>query len=345
MDDISSIKGVEEVWPVMTNATTFVKYNVTEIYNGQNVTFAATYESARSAVIGGTNGFPTSLLTLASGRYPDSVQPEMVFNGRLLLGWHVNDTYYVDIGCLTCYGSATSHGNVTGQFNVTAVGVTAANPLLSDVFILWNSTYLENLLGPTLYNQTFLGNDQSYADFIIVKVDNLQDVQPVVTALQGILVPYPLFGTTSNQALKASLLSYRGLTGPVYEILGWASLISVAAIVFLVAYIVVGRRTWEAGLVLAEGWSWRKVLQYYWFYLTLMGGIALALAIPIATNLIGSFGASYNVYGETIQFAAYVDPLYVGTAVVLIVFASSLSSLLFVRRMKRLGLDGILREY
>ena len=269
------------------------------------------------------------------------MEPEMMFNGKMLLGWHINGTYDVQFSCLTCF----SEPNVTSEFNATAVGLTASNPLLGDVFILWNSTYVENFMGPTLYNQTFLGNDQSYADYVIVKVDTLQDVQPVVTALQAVLEPYPVFGIVSNQALKASLLSYNGLTGPVYEALGLASLASVAAVVFFVAYIVVGRRSWEAGLVLAEGWSWNEVLQYYWSYLMVMGGIALAISLPLSAYLIGSFGASYSVYGQTVRFTAYLDPYYVLAALALMMVVACLSGLVFVRRMKRLGLDGILREY
>ncbi len=341
VENLSAINGVQEVWPVMTNATTFVEHNVTEVYNGQNVTLASVRSSARSAMIGGPNGFPASLLTLASGRYPSSAEPEMMFNGKMLSGWHINGTYDVEFSCLTCFNGP----NVTAEFNATAVGLTASNPLLGDVFILWNSTYVENFMGPTLYNQTFLGNDQSYADYVILKVDTLQDVQPVVAALEAVLEPYPVFGIVSNQALKASLLSYNGLTGPVYEALGLASLASVAAVVFFVAYIVVGRRSWEAGLVLAEGWSWNEVLQYYWSYLMVMGGIALAISLPLSAYLIGSFGASYSVYGQTVRFTAYLDPYYVLAALALMMVVACLSGLVFVRRMKRLGLDGILREY
>lgn len=332
-DAIARIPGVEKTYPIILNLTTLYVRN-----SAGQVTM---YEGETSALLGGPKGFPTSLLVLAAGRYPNNA-PEFEINRAPSI--QLNATEEVDIACQFCLHPAQSHGNVTDSFEATAVGSLALNPLFANVFILWNSTFMLHKLGPTLYSQTWEGNGSNY---IIVKVDSVADVPRVVNATQQLIQApqYGLFTVVYNQALSQSLQSLTSQTAPLYEIIGAVSLVAVAGVSFLVSLLVARRRDWEAGVYLTQGWSWREVYVLYATYFVFLSLVSFIIAALLSAFASRYFTATYNVYGTFVTFTAAVVPLYLVGGLAFAVALAFFSSYIVVRRQRRMGLDSIVREY
>jgi len=340
-DDFAAIPGVQKVYPIILNLTTLIEPCSGTAQNGSVVTYPDCHISYTAGLLGGQRGFPTNLLALSSGRLPRD-QPEFAASQTVA---NLSEVKTVTITCLFCPGtSPTEFGNITDPFSATDVGEVALNPIFVNVFILWNSTFMLHKLGPTLYRQTWESNGSNY---VIVKVDSLADVPRVVNATEQLIraPQYGLFGVMYDQALSQSLQSLTTQTAPLYQLIGIVSLIAVVGVSVLVSHLIAGRRDWEAGVYLTQGWTWRDVYILYSIYFLVLSLAAFAIAVVVSTFASHYFTATYDVYGTFTTFTATVDPFYLVTGLAFAIALAFFASYTIVRRQRRMGLDSIVRAY
>lgn len=336
----ASIPGVEAVYPFVVNSTYFVVHNFTANLGGQEHVIPVARFGVYSTVVGGPNGFPPSLLALVAGRSPGN-EPAFAFEPYLKdasppqTDVRLGVAQEVVIGCRNCVNITT----VGSYFNATAVGEVASNSLFSDIALFWNSTFMMNHLGPRLYQQEWGGNGSNY---LIVKVDNIADITKVSNAISKLLGPP--FQANYDQVFAQDTESFVTQTAPLYEILGLVSLVAVIAIIFLVSHLVAGKRSWEAGMLLTQGWTWREILSMYSYYFLILSLVSFVLASVISVVASQFFTSTYYVFAQRVTVTAAADPFYVATGLLLAVLMSIFASWTAVRRLKRMGLDGILRE-
>lgn len=341
-DRIATIPGVQKTYPIILNGTNLFG-TTTEISNGQNTTL--NYDVTEQAVlIGGPRGFPPSLVALETGRLPGNestfdMNPDLT-SPYALDTTFLNESRPVAISCFQCLNP----NEVSTRFNATAVGELALSPILSGIGIIWNSTFMQQRLGPTLFKQTWEGNGSNY---VIVKVDNVANLPGVVNATEALIQApqYGDFGVMYDQALMQSLQSLTTQTAPLYQIIGVISLIAVAGVTFLVSQLIAGRRDWEAGVYLTQGWSWREVYLLYSIYFLVLSVASFAIAAVTSFFASQYFTATYIIFGTSVTFTASVVPRYLVSGLVFAFALAFFSSYTIVRRQKRMGLDGIVREY
>ena len=339
---IAAIPGVQNTYPIILNGTNLFG-TTTEISNGQNTTL--NYDVTEgSALIGGPRGFPPSLLALDIGRLPGD-QPAFDMSPTLASPYapdrtSLNESRPVALSCYQC----PDPNEVSPRFNATAVGELELNPVLVNIGVLWNSSFAQQKLGPTLFNQTWEGSGSNY---VIVKVDNVADLPMVVNATETLIQApeYGNFGVMYDQALSQSLQSLTSQTAPLYQIIGIISLIAVAGVSFLVSHLIAGRRDWEAGIYLTQGWSWNDVYTLYSTYFLVLSLGSFAIATVVSYFASKFFSATYDVYGTFVTFTASVVPFYLVSGLVFALALAFFSSYTIVRRQRRMGLDGIVREY
>jgi FtsX-like permease family len=338
---ISSIQGVQVVYPFVVNGTYFVVRNFTTTLGGTKHVVPVARFGVYSAVFGGPNAFPSYLLALSAGSSPGN-EPGFAFEPYLRnanppqTDVRLEATNEVVIGCSSCASITT----VGSYFNATAVGEVAVNPLFSDVAVFWNSTFMMQHLGKQLYEQEWGGNRSNY---LIVKVDNVADVTKVGTAITQIL--NPPFQAQYDPIFAQDTQSFVTQTAPLYEILGIVSLVAVIAITFLVSHLVAGKRSWEAGMLLTQGWRWGELFTLYSYYFLILSLVSFALAATMSVIASHFFTSSYYLFAQEVTITASADPFYIVSGFLLAVAMSLLASWTVVRRLKRMKLDGILREY
>ena len=343
MNEISSIPGVQYAYPFVLNETYFVvrNFNTTFGTGHWHIVPLARF-GVPSAITGGPNGFPPSLLALSEGASPGN-EPVFAFEPYLesqsppQTDVHLGVAQEVVVGCRVCANSST----VGSYFNATAVGEVAVNPLFSDIALFWNSTFMMNHLGPQLYNEEWGGGNQS--NYLIVKVDNVADVSRVGSAISQLLTPP--FQANYDQVFAQDTQSFVTQTAPLYEIVGLVSLVAVIVITFLVSHLVAGKRSWEAGMLLTQVWTWREIFSLYSYYFLILSLISFAIASVVSVVASQLFTSTYYVFAEKVSVTAAADPFYVGTGLLLAFLMSFFASWTVVRRLKRMKLDGILRSY
>jgi ABC-type antimicrobial peptide transport system permease subunit len=228
------------------------------------------------------------------------------------------------------------------QFNASAVGAMAYDPWLQDFQVVWDSAFLQQELGGQLYNQTFGGGG---ANFFVVKASDLAQVEPVATKLSSIFSDYPGFSVTYDQAALDAQRSFESQSGFLYGLIGAASLLSVVSIVFLFTYVFSNRRRWETGLLITQGWSWRRVVKLFFYYYLILGIAAVAISAPLSLLIGSQVGFSFQVYANTLVIPILISPYLLVSSVVISLLVSTVAAYFAVWRMKKMGLDNLLREY
>lgn len=343
ISEISSISGVQYVYPFVVNETYFVVRNFnTTLGTGHWHVVPLARFGVPSAVVGGPNGFPPSLLALSEGVSPGNepafaFEPYMKSQSPPQTDVHLGVAQEVAVGCRVCANIST----IGSSFNATAVGEVAVNPLFSDIALFWNSTFMMNHLGPQLYNEEWGGGNRS--NYLIVKVDNIADVSRVGSTISQLLAPP--FQANYDQVFAQDTQSFVTQTAPLYEVLGLVSLVAVVVITFLVSHLVASKRSWEAGMLLTQGWTWRELLSLYSYYFLILSLVSFAIASIVSVVASRFFTTSYEIFAEKVTVTAAADPFYVGTGLLLAVLMSFFASWTVVRRLKRMKLDGILRDY
>lgn len=330
---IESITGVQAVYPVDYNYT----YELTSsnlCLSGRECTNATLLMGLTSAAIGGKNGYPPTLVSLVKGHMPQGNESAFIENNSELGIFH-NGTYRFMIG-------GTSWNSTRGvKFNATIGGVSALNPLTGEIQILWNSTFLQHELGSRLYNSTFSGPP----NFVIIKVGNIGEVENVAASVSELLKSDPSFFVTYDQATLLALQSLESQSVPLYWLLTGISLGASAAIIFLISYLGAARRKWEPGLFMTQGWTWAKYAMFILTYFLVIAVISFVVSALVALSIDHFVLYQFQVAGNILTVKTAIDPFYVISAVPLSLFVSSIASLASISRLKRMGLDNILRDY
>ncbi len=254
VDEISTIAGIQAVYPVDVNFTMFRFPNYTQPPPpGEGVSIKGANQFVQSAVIGGPYGFPSSLIGLVSGRLPNTNEPGFVVTSPSLL--NLNNQ-----GHPFAVGDNASVSIAGVNFTALAVGVNAYNPLIGDsVLALWNPAFFQSTIGRSLYNQTFgVG-----ANLLIVKVNSVGQVAAAANSITNSLSAYPDYRVTYDQATVNNLVSVESGTAPLYELIGVVSVGSSMTAVLFVSFLAANRRGWETGLLLTVGWDWNKITSSY----------------------------------------------------------------------------------
>jgi len=328
-NEISSIPGVKSVYPVVENFTYLFNQETSGLPNGTSI------EAFKSAVIGGEGGYPQSLISLSSGRLPGD-EAGFLTNPSIS-DIENNQTYLVGFS-ESFFGLNNSDQYM--QFNATAVGAVAENPMEA-VLILWNSTFLQQQLGSQLYNETFGGNA---ANYFIIQVQDLSQTGKVAGQLQKIFADYPQYSVVYDQSDLNSLQSFESQSGVLYGLIGAISLFSVVSLVFLFTYIFSGRRKWEAGLLVTQGWSWNRVTNLFLSYYLFLGAISAVLSTALAFFIGSQIGYSYQLYGSTVVIPLIISPYLLASGLLIALLVSFVAAYFAVWNMRKIGLDNILRE-
>jgi hypothetical protein len=330
---IAAIRGVEEMYPVVLNDTVFPFISS---MGGRNVT---TNFHEDTAVIGGSKGYPLNLLNLASGKMPGDEEASFLFHqadGIITPGKTYTTQFAVSV-------NATGHKEYL-KFNATAVGVSSLNRLISRAYVLWNSTFLQHKLGDQLYEKTFGGQG---ANYLIIRARDIFQVKSVVSEVRSIVNPvgYSVF---YDEVTVDAQQSFQTQTMVLYNIVGAISLLSVVLMIFIFTYVLSGRRRWEAGLLVTQGWNWKRVFALFSQYYLILGFIAAVVSVPVSMLVAGQFGFSFTSVAaneKTITLGVSISPYLLASGVVISLVVSFAAAGFAVWRMKKMGLDNLLRDY
>jgi FtsX-like permease family len=336
IDWISRIAGVQAVYPVDVNFVTFQFPNYSQPPPpGGRVSLKGAYASMQSAVIGGPYGFPPSLIGLVAGRLPNSNEPGFVVNSPLLQNLN-NQGHPFTVGDRV-------NASIAGvNFTAFAVGVNAYNPLVGgSVLALWDSAFLQNVLGQNRYNQTFgVG-----ANLLIVKIDSVGQVVAAADSMTNMLSAYPDYLVTYDQATVNNLVSVESGTAPLYELIGVVSVGSSVAAMLFVSFLAASRRGWETGLLMAVGWNWNQVTRFLFAYFLILVVISFALSGLFSYALSQNIRLTSQVYGSTLVMRPSISPFdFVSAGLIAVGIAGAAASLMRWR-LGRAGVDELLREF
>jgi len=336
IDGISKTPGVQTVYPIDVNFSTFHFPNYSQPPPpGGGVSIKGANQDVQSAVIGGPYGFPPSLIGLTEGSLPNGDEPDFVVNSPLLLNMN-NQGHPFDLG----ENASVSIGGI--NFTAYVAGINAYNPLIGDsVLALWNPAFVQSILGEKLYSQTF----EVGANLLIVKVVSVGQVAGVVSSVTNSLSAYPDYLVTYDQATVNNLVSVETGTAPLYQLIGVVALGSSVAAVFFVSYVAIKKRDWETGLLISQGWTWARVTSFFWEYFLLLATIAYVFSIIISFLISQYTIFGYQVLGATLQIRLSFGWLDLASAAAIAISVTTAVAFFLRWRLKKTGLDGILREY
>lgn len=323
---IASIPGVERVYPVSVNQTSFINPNVSY----------STFVSD-SAIIGNGSGFPPNLLVVLAGRLPSSAS-EYVAVSSIAQNSSIGKTSLVYFNCKACPGSDA----ITKPFNATLVGIVADSNILGGVQIFWNSTFVRQKLGEQLFQSTFGSN---HINLILVKVYHLSDVEHVAGELATLLQSYSPYEPVYDQSLVRSLQSFIRNTQPIYEIVSVISVSALVGIAILLSYLIVTRRSSEIGLLVTQGWTRRLVFLHHFYYFLILSisswFAASIISIIISRNLVLHFQSLEGL--STI--VVYVSPAIIEIGLLIAIVVSLASTIAAYLKGRLMGLETMLRDY
>ena len=347
-EEIAAVEGVQEVYPIVTNWTNFISNRIGHLPSGAIINMTGVIEGHKSAVIGGQEGFPQSLISISAGKLPENGEAGFVINGIASWSFAMNQTYTVlfPLSSEDENLNASIYHDTLGreyvQFNATVVGQMPYNPMLQQVEILWNSTFLQQKLGNKLYNQTFGGEG---ANYFIVKAQDIGQVEQVANQLKSIFADYLAYSVIYDETTVQAQLSFQSGSGILYNLIGITSLFSVISMVFLVTYVFSGRRKWEAGLLITQGWNWRRVTKLLVYYYLFLGIVAAVISATLSIIIASQVGYSFQVYANTLVIPILISPYLLVSGLVISLLVSGTAAYFAVWRMRKMGLDNLLREY
>jgi len=333
---IASITGVQNVYPVAVNITNFYFPNYSSnpppgsngpIVRGMTVAYS-------SAVMGGPLGFPVNFVDLTAGQVPTAAEPEFIINILPFPDFDNNMRPFA-------IGEAASVSISGVDLTATAAGINSYNPLMAGIAdVLWNATLVRNQLGEKLYDQTF-----SKVSSMIIKVTTVGKVASVTEQITNAMTAYPDYLVTYDQSGVTDLLSVESSTAPLYNIIGVVSLVSLISALFIVSYIAVKRRSWEAGLLVSQGWTWNRVTAFFWQYFVILAVTSWLLSILLSMAVSPYATFSYQVYGSVLQIKTSIGLFSYASAGLIAVAMTAAVSLFMKWKLRKIGLDSILREY
>lgn len=329
LNQFESIPGVESIYPVGINETQVFTPGLTE--QEDNITVSITELGYTSAMLGGSNGYPIPLVVLSSGALPVEGSDSFILNANQgALGYNLSGrTLSMQVGGL----------NVTGRSS----GQSQYIPLIgNNLQILWDRTFMMNQLGPKLFNQTF-----GRINFVVIKAADITRVSAIAETITSELskAGYKAYTVDYDALTVQSLQSLEAGTAPEYTILGIVSLGAMVLGIIAVSFVVVNRRGWEAGMLVSQGWTLSNVLTFYFTYFAVLLMISAVLATVVSTAVARFTVVSFSVYGGSIELAPTLSFEYLLGGVGVMLLVCALVSWVIVRRVKRTGLDAVLRSF
>jgi hypothetical protein len=336
IDEVRGVSGVQTVYSFKVNATSFLFHNVPDIITSPNGTKSVSYIDVHVGLMSAPMGegyFPSDLVSLVHGRAPQQGEGGLVANcdgsidplnhSPLMTG----SNYTVDVG-----GS---------QFPVRVTGTNAINYLYAGVCVLWNPLFLVQKLGLAAFNSTFGGDP----NFVIVKVDSLDNVERVVSSLRIILRDFPDFVPVYDEAALVNLQNLQQETSPLYHLVGLLGITSAAAITLFAALLSTGRRSWEAGLLVSQGWGWRKIFRFIFSYYGVISVIAFSASTVISV-LVSIFTVfNYWVYGTRLSISTPLSGFYLLSSLALGLLIAAVIALFESARFRMLDMERTLKDY
>ena len=332
LQKMASIKGVQRIYPIVTNYTIFTFPDPKPIGNAtignKTVTLTENSIGFLSAVIGGNTGYPSQLIDPAVGTAPQGNESGFIFNSLQDNPFNVSDTAHVHIA--------------NDNFTAKELGVNKYVPILgNNLGVLWNVSFMEQELGPTLFQKTF----GEGTNFVVIKMASVDNVPGAVTQLTALMAAYSSYIVIYDQAAVDNLISVQDGLAPFYTLLGALSLILSAIAVLVISYVAISRRGWEAGLLVSQGWQWSELRRFFFAYFLILASISMALSL-VASEVISKYSStSYEVYGGFVSVAISLEPAYLISAAIIAVALTGVASIFMTWKLERAGLDRALREY
>lgn len=329
ISEIRNIPGVQAVYPILTNRSGFVYRNVTISGLGH---FNELTVEEDTALIGGDSGFPTGLIQILQGRMPRPGAAEFV-------SFSSSNATASEVGL-----NATKEMVMGGvQFNATLVGIAAANPpVVGNLGVLFDSSFLSIKLGQSEFSQMF---QRSGYNYVVVKAQDIDQVDNLSRQITNLLKPYPVYQTQYDPASIVNLRTLISRTAPLYQALGVLSLGATVIVTSFVAWLGLRRRSWEAGLLVTQGWKWQSVSRFYFSYYVVLLVLSFSVAILLSLIISPLIGFDLKLYGQDVGLKTALQPLYVLATLAVALGTSVLIPLLLTTRLKQIGLDSILRDY
>jgi FtsX-like permease family len=325
-----SIAGVESVYPIGINETNVYTPGYTlPPENGNNLTLTMSEIGFTSAVIGGVDGFPPQLLVLSSGAMPTPGSGSFVLNGNYGGPDLSNGTWKMQVGGL----NVTARSSGSSQY-IPLIG--------NNLQILWDRSFTLNQLGAKLFGQTF-----GRINFVIIKATDVSQVSAIANTVTSDLTSggYKAYNVNYDALTVQNLQSLEAGTAPEYTLLGIVSLGGMVLGVIAVSFVAINRRGWEAGLLVSQGWRFRDVLTYYFTYFAVLLGLSALLATVVSIAVTRFTSVSFSVYAGTVELAPSLNYGYLVGGIAVMLLVCALVSWLMVRKVRRSGLDSILRSF
>ncbi len=336
IEQMKALGHVENVYAFRTNFTRFIFHNVPIVIVSPNGTRTTIYQDVDAGMLSAPIGqgyFPMELVSLVEGKIPLGTFPGFVTNcdGNIDIRNNspltTNTTYAVRVGA--------------SQFDALATGRNTINYLYADVCVLWNPAFLQQELGPANFTSTFGGAP----NFAIVKVDTISNVRSVVESLKSILTDFRGYVPVYDEAALVALQNLQGQTVPLYHIVSLLGLAFAVAIAFLASFLATGRRSWEPGLLVSQGWSRFKIFGFVFSYYSMISAIALLTAICLSELASRLTAYQYAVYGTRLLISTPVSIAYVVSSVPIALFISSIVALVESIRFGKISLERALKDY
>lgn len=336
LEQIRTTNGVESVYSFRANFTRFVFHNISIVNISPNGNRTVSYTNVEVGIRGAPIGpgyFPLELVSLLQGRLPRNNSPEFVSNcdGPIDPQRHspliINSTYTVKVA--------------GPEFAAAMVGRNAINYLYAGVCVLWNPVFLEQKLGHANFTATFGGDP----NFVIVRVHSPDNVSNVANSLEGILKSFPYYQVSYDEAALASLHDLQEQSSPLYHLMGLIGIVSATSIIFFASFLATGRRSWEGGLLVSQGWNRRRILGFVFSYYSLISIIAF-LASTLVSEIVSALSAyKYWVYGARLVISTPLSEFYLLSSLPLALIISAVIALLESTRFSRTRLETALKDF
>lgn len=96
--------------------------------------------------------------------------------------------------------------------------------------------------------------------------------------------------------------------------------------------------------MITQGWDWQKVTKLSLCYYLILGIIATVISVSISVVIGQNIEYSFQAYANTINVPLLTDQYLVVSGIVISLAISTLAAYFAVWRMKKMGLDNLLRE-
>jgi hypothetical protein len=328
IDNVRSLPGVERAYTFASQGFAVEQSGKVTLPNGTISQGQNSY--GITSIVLGDGGLPSGFVELSQGRFPNGRQAEVVLT-HLTSGFVVGQTLTLQAG----------FGGGGPTFNATVVGLAALNPLLEHTeTAFWNATFLKQQLGDGPYENLFGPNA---TNSLVVKASSIQAVGVLVGEIKQILGND--FSVSYDATLASSLEAFQAQAAPLYEAIGIISIGFSSLVVFFVSYLIGDRRRWEFGLYMSQGLRLGEVAKVLLFYFVFLGLIAFAISALLSLVLLSLLSFSFESISGTVYVAASPNPVIVLSGLPLTLALSAVAAGSTVWRMRRRGIDALLRDY